>query len=187
MRQSYQDYLNYFSKMEDVAKTNWKDWGYSSEDEALIDQMNQNGYDYFNYFKNDPEQNTDASKHWPDTYKTAYHPTFSDESMYSGVVDPNYNPEGRIGGYWDDNGEFVPANWQDKKQEGGPIREFLRNYVKVKTSRNYEDRANASEKAMLAAWKSSGVATDRIMRSGEYDAIQEAGPLQNSYLLSRKD
>ena len=121
MRQSYRDYQDYFSKMEDVAKTNWKDWGYSSEDEALIDQMNQNRYDYFNYFRNDPEQNTDASKHWPDTYKTVYHPTFSNESIYSGVVDQNYNPEGRIGGYWDDNGEFVPADWQEQFKSGGSI------------------------------------------------------------------
>ena len=104
--------------MEDVARTNWKDWGYSSEDEALIDQMNQNRYDYFNYFRNDPEQNTDASKHWPDTYKTVYHPTFSDESRYSGIVDRNYNPEGRVGGSWNDD-EFIPAGWQ--KQVGGNV------------------------------------------------------------------
>lgn len=43
--------------------------------------------------------------------------------MYSGVVDRNYNPEGRVGGYWDQDGEFVPASWQDdvEYKKGGSI------------------------------------------------------------------
>ena len=121
MRNEYSNYMNYFSRMENVAGTNWKDWGYSSEDEALIDQMNQNGYDYLGYFSNDPEQNVDARNHWPDTYKTVYHPTFSDESIYSGVKDRNYNPDGLVGGHW--YGEnFVPADWQKQFKSGGSIR-----------------------------------------------------------------
>ena len=76
--------------------------------------------------------------------------------------------------------------------QGGPIRDFLKNYVKAKISRNYKDRVVASEKAMLDAWRNSGVATDFIIQSKnnpnyEKDAIEEAGPLQNSFLLSRKD
>ena len=80
--------------------------------------MRDNTYDYMGYFKENPNGNTDARRHWPDTYKTVYHPTFSDESKYSGVVDRNYNPQGLTGGHWDGD-DFVPADWQ--RQNGGSI------------------------------------------------------------------
>ena len=37
--------------------------------------------------------------HFKDTYKTVYHPTFSNESVYSGNKS-EYNPRGTIGGRW---------------------------------------------------------------------------------------
>lgn len=107
--------------MEEVAGRNYDKWGFDNPDEALIHALNDNTYDYRGYFTENPEGNTDADAHWPDTYKTVYHPTFSDESRYSGVVDPNYNPEGLVGGHWDGD-DFVPAGWQ--KQDGGFINEL---------------------------------------------------------------
>lgn len=62
-------------------------------------------YDYAGFYIENPKRawallNGDPNAHFVDTYKTVYHPTFSDESMYSGMVSPQYNPEGLIGGSW---------------------------------------------------------------------------------------
>lgn len=80
--------------------------------------LNDNTYDYNKWFADNPGSTENSDTHWRDDYKTVYHPTFSDESMYSGVVDRNYNPEGRVGGHWGEDG-FVPADWQYR--EGGSI------------------------------------------------------------------
>lgn len=40
--------------------------------------------------------------HFPDTFKKPNHPTFSDESQYSGK-------NGNVGGHWNDNGTFTPG------------------------------------------------------------------------------
>jgi len=41
--------------------------------------------------------------HFTDIGKTVYHPTFSNESIYSGKVS-DYNPRGTIGGSWNREG-----------------------------------------------------------------------------------
>lgn len=66
---------------------------------------NDPAYDYAGFYIENPKRawallNDDPNAHFVDTYKTVYHPTFSDESMYSGMVSPQYNPEGLIGGSW---------------------------------------------------------------------------------------
>lgn len=40
--------------------------------------------------------------HFPDTFKKPNHPTFSDESQYSGK-------NGNVGGHWNENGTFTPG------------------------------------------------------------------------------
>ena len=62
-------------------------------------------YDYAGFYIENPKRawallDGNPNAHFVDTYKTVYHPTFSDESMYSGMVSPQYNPEGLIGGSW---------------------------------------------------------------------------------------
>ena len=63
-----------------------------------------NIYDYRTYYN---ENTADAYKHligeghFPDTYKTASHPTFSIDSRYSGYRN-KYNPKGIVGGQWFD-------------------------------------------------------------------------------------
>lgn len=59
-----------------------------------------NTYDYEGYFNDNPEKawrmlEKDAKEHFPDTYKTPNHPTYSDESRYS--MPPNIE-----GGHWYD-------------------------------------------------------------------------------------
>lgn len=71
-------------------------------------------YDYPTYFK---ENYDDAllhlkprdEGHFPDTYKTSLHPTFSDESRYSGSIN-KYNPSGIVGGHWSDNMNGLQEN-----------------------------------------------------------------------------
>lgn len=43
-----------------------------------------------------------ARGHWPDTFKKPNHPTFSDQSQYSGK-------DGNVGGHWGDDNSFTPS------------------------------------------------------------------------------
>ena len=118
----------YYSLMEKVATENNPIWNTYRKEEGLpeltVDEeytriLNDNSYDYRGYY-NDPavrNSNDNANTHWPDEYKTAYHPTFSTYSLYSGMVDPNYNPTGKNGGLWfGDN--YVNYN---KNADGGNL------------------------------------------------------------------
>lgn len=64
-------------------------------------------YDYQGFYNENPklakEVLKDKESHFPDTYKTIYHPTFSTESKYSGKIDKRYNPKGLVGGTWEDD------------------------------------------------------------------------------------
>lgn len=97
----------YFKIMEDVANENYKNWGLPNPDAALLEALNDNSYDYRGYYNKYPPNSANSSTHWPDEFKTAYHPTFSDESRYSGHKN-KYNPEGIVGGHWY-NETFIPS------------------------------------------------------------------------------
>lgn len=63
-----------------------------------------------------------------DIAKTMYHPTFSDESIFSGNVS-DFNPLGIIGGHWNEAGtEYTPSASQ------------LQNYFNYDVTRNYLNR-----------------------------------------------
>jgi hypothetical protein len=110
---------NYYSIMEKVAKDNYRNWGFNSEEEALVHALNDNTYDYRGFYNKYPKSKANADTHWTDEFKTVYHPTFSTESMYSGKKS-KFNPEGLTGGYWEGEA-FIPASWQNKKAEGGNL------------------------------------------------------------------
>lgn len=68
-----------------------------------IDVDNDPTYDYQNYFYDNQDEAWEIIKgnsHFTDKYKTALHPTFSNESMYSGYKN-KYNPTGLVGGNWE--------------------------------------------------------------------------------------
>ena len=74
-----------------------------------LDPAHDNTYDYRGYYADNPAEawsmlweNPDA--HFRDDYKTVYHPTFSTQSKYSGIVSP-YNPLGLKGGTWNEKGD----------------------------------------------------------------------------------
>lgn len=116
---SDQQYINI---MEKVAADNYKSWGFENEDLALIHALNDNTYNYRGYYNKYPNGDGNALNHWTDEFKTVYHPTFSNESVYSGKKS-QYNPKGLKGGHWEYGlfGEkFIPAKWQRKpKYEDG--------------------------------------------------------------------
>lgn len=147
--------------MEKVAKDNWQKWGDESEDAALTRILNDNSYDYRGYYNANPEGAADATTHWPDTYKTYYHSTFSDESVYSGNVS-QYNPTGAKGGHW--IGEvYFPADAYHQ-EHNFPIRQYrkggfmpskgmqsrISNWegASMKTNRSFESEARGFVHAM---------------------------------------
>ena len=72
-----------------------------------IDIDNDNTYNYQAFFEEDPQRawdmlKKDSKAHFTDKYKTVWHPTFSDESVYSGHKS-KYNPQGLVGGHWEGN------------------------------------------------------------------------------------
>lgn len=113
---------SYFNTMERVAEENYKDWGFNNPDEALLHALNDNTYDYRGFYTKHPQSKSNASTHWTDEFKTVYHPTFSNESIYSGKKS-QYNPNGRTGGFWLGENLFIPAPWQlfSNYAEGGKI------------------------------------------------------------------
>ena len=96
----------YNEYMEKVAKNNAAKWE-MSEEEALLHILNDPTYNYRAYYEaNKANPNLDSDNHWPDTYKTAYHPTFSNESVYSGKQS-QYNPNAEVGGSWVGNSDIL--------------------------------------------------------------------------------
>ena len=118
IRQKYNEFAEgggisdeeYYDTMEKVAEENYDKWGFKNPDEALVHALNDNTYNYKGYYDKYPQLEANADTHWTDEFKTVYHPTFSDESIYSGQKS-QYNPEGLVGGHWFDE-KFVPAPWQ---------------------------------------------------------------------------
>jgi len=90
----------YVSTMERVAKDNNAEWNrvrkLYGEKQLTVDQelfriLNDNSYDYRGYYNKYPNGKGNALNHWTDEFKTAYHPTFSVGSKYSGKKS-QYNP-----------------------------------------------------------------------------------------------
>lgn len=106
----------YLNIMEKVAAENYKNWQLSSEDAALVQALNDNTYDYRGYYNKYPNSRANADTHWTDEFKTVYHPTFSDESRYSGKKS-QYNPKGIRGGHWYGD-VFVPSVPQLMERRG---------------------------------------------------------------------
>lgn len=70
-------------------------------------------YDYPTYFaenREDAAAHLTGGGHFPDTYKTAEHPTFSDESRYSGSKN-KFNPKGITGGRWTEIANPLGQQW----------------------------------------------------------------------------
>lgn len=84
------------------------------------DMLSDPTYDYEMFYKKYPNEarkmlymNEDA--HFNDIGKTVNHPTFSNESAYSGKINKKHNPAGVIGGSWNKQGNrYTLSNSQLK-------------------------------------------------------------------------
>lgn len=101
----------YYSIMKRVAIDNWRKWGDASPAAAFNRAINSNAYDYRGYYNKYPNSRANADTHWTDEFKGVGEKTFSDQSKYSGVKHPKYNPNGIRGGHWYGANEdmFVPS------------------------------------------------------------------------------
>ncbi len=68
----------YIQFMEELAKAKSKEWK-EDEDMTLLQMLNDNTYNYKQMYEDNPDYNIQEG-HFKDTYKTVYHPTFSNES-----------------------------------------------------------------------------------------------------------
>ena len=90
----------------------YQDWKTKASKYKHIDIDHDNTFDYEGFYNSDPDNayrflNDDPTAHFDDTYKTVYHPTFSGLSIYSGKVDPRFNPKGLKGGHWVNDHKYI--------------------------------------------------------------------------------
>ena len=112
--------LKYYDFMERLAEFKAKQWG-EDEDVTLMDLLNANDYNYRQMYEDDPNYKIDSG-HFDDEYKTIWHPTFSEESRYSGKQS-EYNPEGVVGGSWDTENKRFYLN--DRRQSKQKAQDYL--------------------------------------------------------------
>lgn len=106
-------YYDYMEALSANKAEEWsKDLGYALDpDQVLMDMLNDNTYNYKAMYDKYGADDTTHEGHFSDEFKTAYHPTFSIESMYSGIPS-EYNPQGIAGGIWGQSGHgLVPGEY----------------------------------------------------------------------------
>lgn len=100
------------TSFDDGKDRSYQDWKTKISKYKHIDIDHDNTYDYEGFYNSDPDNayrflNDDPTAHFDDTYKTVYHPTFSDLSIYSGKANPRFNPEGLRGGHWVNDHKYL--------------------------------------------------------------------------------
>ncbi len=165
----------YLATMEKVAEENYRKWGFSTPDEALTHALNDNTYDYRGYYDKYPQSDANADTHWTDEFKTVWHPTFSDESVYSGKVS-QFNPQGLVGGHWAGDA-FIPQDWQTLRQMqdnhygiGGHIYDGTsENTQQMNTGQPRRERAQPRRATVKKDWdKKSAEFEEHTKRADEY-------------------
>lgn len=128
---------DFYSWLDAIAQKKAQDWSLPpmsplSTDEVYTQMLNDPTYNYKTFYEQRPFMaqrmlNEDPYAHFDDIGKTMYHPTFSDQSAFSGYVN-DYNPLGIVGGHWNEEGtEYTPSESQ------------LNNYWNYNTTRKYLD------------------------------------------------
>lgn len=136
-RRRYLTDAQYYSIMKQVAADNWRKWGDASPAAAFNRAINSNAYDYRGYYNKYPNSRANADTHWTDEFKGVGEKTFSDQSKYSGVRHPKYNPNGIGGGHWYGASEnmFVPNIQQlverSKFARGGKSKDKKKVTIKI--------------------------------------------------------
>lgn len=129
------DFYSWMDKLADKKAQDWTKAPMKPLDPALVEMqmLNDPTYNYETFYNLQPFMaermlQADPDAHFTDIAKTMYHPTFSDESIFSGNVS-DFNPLGIIGGRWNEAGtEYTPSKSQ------------LQNYFNYDVTRDYLDR-----------------------------------------------
>ena len=130
------DFYSWLDKIADKKAQDWTKVPMKPLDPLLVEtqMLNDPTYNYETFYNLQPfiaERMlwADPDAHFTDIGKTMYHPTFSDESAFSGYVN-DFNPLGITGGHW--NKTFT---------EYTPSRSQLDNYWNYNVTRDYLDNA----------------------------------------------
>lgn len=129
------DFYSWMDKLADKKAQDWTKAPMKPLDPLLVEMqmLNDPTYNYETFYNLQPFMaermlQADPDAHFTDIAKTMYHPTFSDESIFSGNVS-DFNPLGIIGGHWNEAGtEYTPSASQ------------LQNYFNYNVTRDYLDR-----------------------------------------------
>lgn len=130
---------DFYTWLDQIADKKAQEWTQApmkplSADEVYTEMLNDPTYNYKTFYEGRPFMANamlyaPAFAHFDDYAKTMYHPTFSNQSVYSGKVS-DYNPYGIVGGSWNEEGtEYTPSMSQ------------LANYWNYNKTRNYLDHA----------------------------------------------
>ena len=130
---------NFYTWLDQIAERKAGEWTKIpmkplSTDEVYTKMLNDPTYNYKEFYEGQPFLANSMLyapefAHFSDYAKTMYHPTFSNESIYSGKVN-DYNPYGIVGGSWNEAGtEYTPSMSQ------------LANYWNYNRTRDYLDHA----------------------------------------------
>lgn len=97
---------------DDGKDMSYQDWKTKAAKYKNLKIDEDNTFDYEGWYNSNPENayrflNDDPRAHFDDTYKTVYHPTFSDLSIYSDKIDPRFNPKGLKGGHWVNDHKYI--------------------------------------------------------------------------------
>lgn len=111
-------------------RSTYEDWKTKAAQIKDLQPDEDATYDYEGYYNEDPQRawdllNDKPEAHFVDTYKTAYHPSFSNESKYSGYIN-KYNPLGIEGGTWiDDHNYRLSESQMNNNWDVGRTIEYL--------------------------------------------------------------
>ena len=130
------DFYTWLDQIADKKAQDWTKVPMKPLDPLLVEtqMLNDPTYNYETFYNLQPFMaermlQADPYAHFSDIGKTMYHPTFSDESAFSGYVN-DFNPLGITGGHW--NKTFT---------EYTPSRSQLDNYWNYNVTRDYLDNA----------------------------------------------
>lgn len=130
------DFYTWLDQIADKKAQDWTKVPMKPLDPLLVEtqMLNDPTYNYETFYNLQPFMaermlQADPYAHFSDIGKTMYHPTFSDESAFSGYVN-DFNPLGITGGHWNKTfTEYIPSRSQ------------LDNYWNYNVTRDYLDNA----------------------------------------------
>ena len=143
----------YFKWLEQIAST--RGWD-------VQDMLNDDTYNYEHFYNKQPELaigllNDSPTAHFTDIAKTVKHPTFSEESDYSGKKS-KYNPKGIKGGKWSTvNGKGRYTFSDSQLKHGWDIRKTI-DYMNYAEDNGVELRLPNGNKAYI-----DGAYFDRVL------------------------